>query len=80
MSKSFEFIKKTMSYLDRIPFKDDFNPVTSAALAIYLTHLKEQKQSDNKAVLKRIKIVTGVSPSTLIRMVKKTNLVSDYIQ
>ena len=80
MSKSFEFIKKTISYLDKIPFKYDFNPVTLAALAIYLTHLKEQKTSDNKAVLKRIKTVTGVSPSTLLRMVKKTNLVTDYIQ
>ena len=49
--------------------KNKANPITSAASAIYLAHQMEDK--DEKRFLLKIQNLTGVSPSTILRTLKK---------
>ena len=68
IGKDFQFVKRAIKQLDKMRLKNGFNPVTLAASAIYLTSLEESLA--DKEILKQIRLVSGVSASTLARVVK----------
>ena len=68
IGKDFQFVKRAIKQLDKMRLKNGFNPVTLAVSAIYLTSLEEPLA--DKEILKKIRIVSGVSASTLARVVK----------
>ena len=68
IGKDFQFVKRAIKQLDKMSFKNGFNPVTLAVSAIYLTSLEEPLA--DKEILKKIRLVSGVSASTLARVVK----------
>ena len=68
IGKDFQFVKRAIKQLDKMRLKNGVNPVTLAVSAIYLTSLEEPLA--DKEILKKIRIVSGVSASTLARVVK----------
>ena len=68
IGKDFQFVKRAIKQLDKMSFKNGFNPVTLAVSAIYLTSLEEPLA--DKEILKKIRLVSGVSAPTLACVVK----------
>ena len=68
IGKDFQFVKRAIKQLDKMRLKNGVNPVTLAVSAIYLTSLEEPLA--DKEILKKIRLVSEVSASTLARVVK----------
>ena len=70
LGKDFDFLKKAQSKLQQISLKSKATPITEAALSIYLVCLDEN--SKDRKICQAIQETTGVSTSTLNRLLKLT--------
>ena len=48
MGKNFQFVKRSIKHLDKMRLKNEFNPVTLAVSAIYMTSLEEPLADNEK--------------------------------